>query len=73
MNNDHSKKVSSILDEFGVGLKIVTYSKNSSFAADSCPRNDERIEDETKMVKDRILQHRYNPLYKANAPPIREL
>lgn len=71
MNNDHSKKVSSILDEFGVGLKIVTYSKNSSFAADS--RNGERIEDETKMVKDRILQHRYNPLYKANAPPIREL
>lgn len=71
MNNDHSKKVSSILDEFGVGLKSVTYSKNSSFAADS--RNDERIEDDTKMVKDRILQHRYNPLYKANAPPIREL
>ena len=71
MNNDHSQKISSVLDEFGVGLKNVTYSKNSSFAADS--RNDEPIEDETKMVKERILQHRYNLLYKANAPPIREL
>lgn len=67
----YSQKISAILDEFGVGLKIVTYSKNPSFAADS--RNDERIEDETKLVKERILQHRYNLLYKANVPPISEL
>lgn len=39
-----------------ISVKIATYSKNPSFAADS--QDDERTEDETKMVKESILQHR---------------